>query len=222
MKNLPTVLTIALALLLSACTVTTKSTPIAGSPFSIRSADTFTPDSHAYEALFYGDRELAEDIGDYSSSPDPEILLYHNKELDGGLYVFDGHKGTNTKIHDVAAETYTDSTGRKWSSDAVLFPMGCNGCYMGYYVRWSPDAAYVVIEDNNHPGGRLQIIDVPHARVVAPGWLLSNMKPSVSKWETNRIFVANTLSKDRVGTVRVTVDPLQIQTKSGETIWPPQ
>ena len=215
MTDRPSVLVIALVLLVSACTDTRKSTPIVGTPFSIRSAGTFTPDSHVYQALYYGNRELTEDIGAYSSGPDPEILLYEKKKLyASGLYVFDGHKGTDTNIHDVVAETYTDSTGRQWSSDAVFFPMRYDN------VHWSPDAAYIVLEDSDRR--RLQIIDVARARVVAPGWLVPTEKTSFTAWDTNRTFTVDIFSKGKFEPLRVRVDPLQIQTKSGDTIWPSQ
>src|ERR1041385_4206610 len=91
---------------LLACSGSGKSTPIGGE-FAIRPGSGLPQDSHVPRALYYGRRQLAFDVGDYSIGPDDQIILYYRKDLHGsqpretpGLYVFDGHRGTNAQVRD--------------------------------------------------------------------------------------------------------------------------
>jgi hypothetical protein len=147
-----TVLLCALSIGLSGCSGPDGSQNI-GPKFTIKWTSGAKPqDSHVQRALYYGERQIAFDILEYELSPDPEILLYYNNQKDSGLYVFDGHNGTNTRVHDVLPNGIITSKG-------IGFPTQ-------YSVHWSSDAAYVVVGDDYHK--RWQVIDIFQAHVLLP------------------------------------------------------
>jgi hypothetical protein len=216
---------IALAAMLAGCGSTEKPMWIGG-PFAIRSAGYLTPDSHVPRALYYGKRQLATDIGDYSVSPDNEIILYDRKDLPSrasddkpGLYVFNGHSGRNARVRDASPRIDPLSGAR--TADAVFFPNQ-------YSLHWSADGAYVVVEDRYR--GRWQIIDVSAARVLGPGWFGVNGASVFDAWKSNRAFTASASVQDgeadrrttRDETWQITLDPLEVRRDNGSVVWPKQ
>ncbi len=213
----------ALALTLSACNDNEKSKNLGGR-FTLRWTEGGyrLPDSQTTHALYYGKQKISWNIKENSLSPDPEIILYFKDEPEkDGIYVFNGHKNTDTRVRDVTMESYKLPSGQVWSSDAIAFPLF-------YEVHGSSDAAYVVLEDNNK---RWKVIDIIRARVVPPGWMIATGGDTrFSAWESDRVFTAKDIyyaddlhqRVDHSRTTHVTVDPLEIRAEDGTINYPPR
>src|SRR5205823_1542549 len=129
-----------------------------------------------------------------------------------GLYVFNGHKGTDARVHDVLPNGAL-------TSDGIGFPNQ-------YSVHWSSDAAYAVVGDDFNK--RWEVINIFQGHVVAPGWIIAydaGGETRFSSWESDRAFRAENYFPDsrnpsRHETVHVTLDPFQIRAEDGTIRWP--